>query len=605
VVRPRVARTAAALLAGAFLLAGCGIPRETGVVVDGPVAERDAEGDGTGADTPYPPGAAKTDEELVRYFLQAAAGDVSSAPDRLRKFLLRPDTWQPGTTITVVRLGRIRTVQPVGQTGQVEVPMQPVGRLTPSGYVVPVIEPEITHTFRVVSREPTEAQRYIENPPSNVMYLDSAALTDWYIPVSIYFWDTTGNHLVPDLRYLPKSVPLPARPTQIVRWVLDGPSEWLQPAVQPLPDGIDLRDNAVKDGDRLVVNLSAKAAEVKDPERLLIQLGWSLRDTYRGPMVLQIERQPKVEGATDANLSANRAAVLGEPIAYCVVAGTIMRGRGEECLPGTDLPAGLAPDLNRKVQSAAITRDGRRAAVVQAVGNGRAQVVASEIDSATGRTERSTVGTFDGPVGRPVWLAFPGESAERGLIPIRGELHEFQAGSEGTSRVDIQGRSELRDITAVAVAPDGRRIAIAAGGHVYVATVGIVAGKVSLGPPRRLVSSISGIVGVGWSRQDRIVVGGKSGDSAAIAELSVDGGIEEMFRSGLDPLEITSLVAFPNSPAQPSPGLVKIQANGTAWNVYVTTYRSLKIAEPATPSPGASPVPVDPSATVTASFFAD
>ena len=602
--RPRLARAAAALLAGAFLLSGCGIPRETGVIIDGPVAERDAQGGGTGERTPYPPGAAKTDEELVRYFLQAAAGDVSSAPERLRRFLLRPDTWQPGTTITVVRVGRIRTIQPVGQTSQVEVPMQPVGRLTPAGYVVPVVEPEITHTFRVVSREPTEAQRYIENPPSNVMYLDSTALTEWYVPVSIYFWDSTGNYLVPDLRYLPASVPQPARPTQIVRWVLDGPSEWLQPAVQRLPDGIDLRDNAVKDGDRLVINLSAKAAEVKDPERLLTQLGWSLRDTYRGPVVLQIERQPKAEGTTDADLSANRAAVLGEPIAYCVVAGTILPGKGEECLRGADLPVGLAPDLNRKVQSAAITRDGRRAAVVQAVGNGRAQVVASKLDSATGRTVSSLVGTFDGPVGRPVWLAFPGEPVERGLIPIHGELHEFQAGSTGTSRVDIQGLSELPNITAVAVAPDGRRIAIVSGGHVYVATVGIVAGKVSLGPPRRLVSSISGIVGVGWSRQDRLVVGGKTGDSAAIAELSVDGGIEEMFRSKLEPLEITSLVAFPNSPAQKSPGLVKIQANGTAWNVYVTTYQSLQIADPATPSPGASPVP-DPSATVTASFFAD
>src|SRR5690606_6397901 len=157
--------------------------------------------------------------------------------------------------------------------------------------------------------------------------------------------------------------------------------------------------------------------EVKDPQRLLVQLGWSLRDTHRGPIVLQIERQPKAEGETDANLFANRAAALGEPVAYCIAGGTIVRAELNEgeCQRTSDLPGGLAPEMNRRVQAAAITRTGKRAAVVQALDNGRVRLLVSELAGRGGGIS-ATAGEFSGQVGRPVWLAFPGESTERGLI---------------------------------------------------------------------------------------------------------------------------------------------------------------------------------------------
>lgn len=590
-------RWLAAGLAVASLLAGCGVPDRTGVTIDGPVAQRGAPGADAGPREPHKPADARSDEELVRYFLQAAAGDSAGAPDRLRKFLIAPAAWQPGTAVIVVRVSSIRAIQPVGDAGKVDVSMQPVGRLTPTGSVAPLSGAEtqgFTWHFEVGPGEIASSRRYIVNPPS-AMYLDSTALTEWYEPHSIYFWDTTGATLVPDLRYLPLSIPQPARPTQIVRWVLDGPSEWLQPVVRALPEGIDLLDQAVPDAGRLVVNLNAVANEVPDPQLLLTQLRWSLRETYRGPVVLQIERLPRAEGTPDDHVSANRADTMGDPVAYCIVDGRVLRADGQECDRDAALPAGLAPEINTRVTAAAITREENQAAVVQGLSNGRAQLAVSQ--TGTGQSPTfANVGPSVAQMGRPVWLTSPAAAAGGGLVPVNGELHEFTTGAVPRLRSLDTG---LVGVSAVAVAPDGRRVAIAAGGRVYVATIGLAGGSVSIGPLRELPSSVGGIVGVGWSRQDRVVVGGRTGDGAAIAEITVDGAVEALFNPGLEALTISHLVAFPSNPGSTAPGAVMIQANGTAWIVFVTSYGSMRVPAPASQSPGST------TAAATAAFFAD
>src|SRR2546423_2627141 len=121
----------------------------------------------------------------------------------------------------------------------------------------------------------------ISKPPDG-MLLSTEGLTKLYEVHPIYFWASVNRKLVPDLRYLPRSLDQAKRPTEVVNWLLAGPSKWLQPAVVPMPGTIELKGSVTSIGQRadspLVVNLTAKAASELDYlPALMTQVRWSLR----------------------------------------------------------------------------------------------------------------------------------------------------------------------------------------------------------------------------------------------------------------------------------------------------------------------------------------
>jgi len=75
-----------------------------------------------------------------------------------------------------------------------------------------------------------------------------------------YYFDHTYSYLVPDLRWFPSRA---STATRLVTAVLNGPSTWLQQAVQnPMPVGTKLAIDAVTiDGSTAVVNLNAAALQ--------------------------------------------------------------------------------------------------------------------------------------------------------------------------------------------------------------------------------------------------------------------------------------------------------------------------------------------------------
>ena len=100
-------------------------------------------------------------------------------------------------------------------------------------------------------------------------------------------------------------------------------------------------------------------------------------------------------------------------------------------------------------------------------------------------------------------------------------------------------------MTAVAAALDGQRVALIAGGRLYVAAVNLDGGGVSIGPPRALVTSLTGLTRVDWSREDRLVVAGSAGQPA-IYEISVDGALETPLRTDVG-AKVTHLAAYPTN----------------------------------------------------------
>lgn len=87
---------------------------------------------------------------------------------------------------------------------------------------------------------------------------------------SIYFFDKQKKHLVPDLRWFPLRA---STSTRLVSALLDGPSDWLETAVESaIPNGTRLTLNSVTVTDGIAnVDLSARALSATAAAKQLIQ----------------------------------------------------------------------------------------------------------------------------------------------------------------------------------------------------------------------------------------------------------------------------------------------------------------------------------------------
>ncbi|GAB3945206.1 hypothetical protein GCM10027614_36610 [Micromonospora vulcania] len=116
----------------------------------------------------------------------------------------------------------------------------------------------------------------------------------------------------------------------------------------------------------------------------------------------------------------------------------------------------------------------------------------------------------------------------------------------------------------MSAALDGQRVALIVGGRLYVAAVNLDGGGVSIGPPRQLVTSLTGLTAVDWGREDRLVVAGSAGQPA-IYELSVDGALETPLKTDVG-AKVNHLAAYPaNGTVQLPSGAFMYEANGVSY----------------------------------------
>jgi hypothetical protein len=505
---------------------GCGVAGETDVTRDHPGPERGFFRQSEGV---KPPDRRSSSDpiQFVKNFLRAASGEPKDAVVRLKEFM-DPDTaadWRPTPEIVVVRDAVRLASSERDNVLKVTVSFKPVGLFTDKGAVEPVDWPDAEHTFEVVrdknglflrksygqillSASALEAGSTSENPADEPLYQ----------PHLLYFWSNEERGLVPDLRYLPRSVQTQNVPSEMVRRLLLGPSDWLKPAVKALPEGTEMRGNVLLENGRLVVDLNVRAISAKN---LLAQLRWTLWEVHPGPITLLIEGQEKASsGSRNEEILANPAATLPEAEMFCVADGKVFAGCrnpwAEQNL------AVLAAPGNRDVESAAFLRraESTHLALVVMRPDGKRELRIVRTERGGEKAKEATAAPLFTTTSRPVWLNNTfGERGAAGMIAADGSLYTF--GNTGTM---VRLTTSVSKISAVAAAPDGRRIAFLAGGRLYVAALFLQGDSFTLGQPQLLATSTStgGLVGVAWSRPERVVVAGAN----RIIELTVDGAIE-------------------------------------------------------------------------------
>jgi hypothetical protein len=222
---------------------------------------------------PLGPVAEATPVQVVRGFVDAMRAFPVST-DTAAQFLTdeAASQWRPQRETVVY--DELSAIETTGVT--VDLRVRRIATLDARGSYTPATDRllAVDHEF-VLRRENGEWR--IDNPPDR-LYVGADFFSDYYLPLSLYFLDLTGDVLVPDPIYLPRGEQLA---TSLVRGLLEGPTGALGgqlltvvPPATEVDGAVPVRPDGVVD-----VRLSGQVLSLSDEQRaqLSAQLVWTLR----------------------------------------------------------------------------------------------------------------------------------------------------------------------------------------------------------------------------------------------------------------------------------------------------------------------------------------
>jgi hypothetical protein len=585
-------------------LVGCGIPAESEVRVDGK-GPQSGQDSGLGITSKSPARLdTTTPEPFAENYLTAAAGEANSAYKRVNDYIppegrrLRQKAGSE-VVINVVRvIGKLRTsrVDNVADAWWATIEVQQVGVLRADGSVGEPEATETSYTFKVGKAvatvgdkvQPLEGLFVLEPPP--VLLMSTAALSNYYDPRTIYFWNADRTTLVPDLRYLPLSVPKEEQATEVLNWLIAGPADWLAPAAVPLPEGTSRIGTVPQPSGRLEVNLSVPASEVDgedEIDRLFNQLAWSLLEDPRDEQLeLKIQSQRrKVDKVVDYRRAHRPYRLTGSPKRFCVYEGAVHPLRDGE---GTADPVPIAFEANRNVSAAALAQDDNQvaAALVTVVGDRRRLRTATGVGTLAAFRQSDESYTA---MGRPVWLKGVDPLQPIGLVVADGMLFRFD-NDANLQPVTLPGISG--PVASVGAALDGHRIAVIADKALYVVALSTDGGTVVAGRARRLVTSLHELTAVDWRGENNLALAGVQSDSPVIAGISVDGAMESGVEDNTGGA-VTHLAAYPDNPLVSSSD-VMYEVKGITSDIGGSISRDQVVPNPS-PTPSTTPSTTPPA----------
>ncbi len=575
-VVPR-SRLVAVAVAAMLLLAGCGIPDDSAVMALGPgPADGPAIGESGTAALPPTRDSATDKAQFVDYYLQAAAGDPDGAVGRVQAFLAPPLRvgFKPGSAVgtKIVRL----VEKPLVNSGSADITLtvRQIGTLQTNGVLDPAPEQTSTKYVLTVGSVPGESGFYVVGAPPNVLLLTDSSLDTYYQRHTIYFWNTENTGLVPDLRYMPKSVPSVQWPTTILNWLATGPAPWLREVVQALPPNTTAPDNVPASTDeKLQISLSAQAVPEGDLgalDRLRRQLLWSLRPLMPRALEIKIGHQDPVSYSSTGYLASNAAnRLVDTPQRFAISAGQIRR-IAQSPQSADPVPV-LKPEANRDVRSAAISENGAHTFAAIVTGSGATAALRVGVATTGSVADVVPVAGLAGSLGSPAWaITSAGDSAAAiGLITAGGHVYSFTADGRPAVPVEWQGAPGL--VSSLSVAPDGHRVALVCAGRLYRSVLTTSGGGISLsGAEQILPPIVQTVAEVAWSSEGWLVVAGIRPDSRfTIMDVTTDGALDNMRLDDIGTEPVTYLSAYPANPASSQEWATSESyvAHGDSWDV--------------------------------------
>lgn len=538
------------LAASGVFLTGCGsiasVPQAftAQVPTSGPI-QQGAQVTGSNVDQfirviARPPSPGMSATQVVQGFLEASASfDGNHAVAREYLTAEASARWDSSSQVLVYE-----GAPALSESGpSVRVRATQVGRIAANGrYEVDAPGAEATATFRIVE---TDAGLRIDGLPSG-LFLSQTDVDRAFRSYALYFFNPTFDILVPDARMLP--VVGPGLATTLVRRLLEGPNNWLRPAVRTgFPDGVDLNIDAVLvDGGvaRVDLNSSVQLADDAARRALSQQLVWTLRQlpdvqsvdvTAAGqPFFVTGVGNPQ---SRDAWPEVDPAGLPPNAAAY--VASTI--GVRQLTDDGTIPIAGQAGTREPLLTDIAVSLDATRIAGIDVDG----RVWAGAISAGSPLFE------FD-ELTSPVRLAYDGD-VNLWAVDDAGTLALYSPSGRAFP-IAVEGLSPSDVLTAAVPSRDGTRAALLvnSGQRSYVLLGRIVrasaAGRVGITvhDPIRVESRLVEAVDVAWSSADSLAaLGSESAGSLQVFEINIGRGSVTAQGAPEGPLSVAAAPGLP------------------------------------------------------------
>lgn len=493
-----------------------------------PVAVRDVQGAGddplvqTVVEGPRP---GMTADELVNAFLTAASAEATPGSPVARSYLTRgaAPSWRASDPVTVYESGYSpREIGPYHENRRtVRVTITPTATVSPDGAYT-ARENDTAETVPFSLRKERGEWR-ISDLPSG-LYIKKQDFNIRYRPVNVYFLSPTRDVVVPDARYF--AVAKASLPNRLIEALIEGPSEWLGPAVvNALPQGAALR-HSVLNKSPMTVDLTGLAVpNGAKLRRLAAQIVWTLSQT--DPIVnagvvriladgqelavpdIGVDQQPVDWQSFDPAANQN-------PNSYSLRDGAVWR-RGTDKTKAIDGPAGegeydlssVAVSLGDYPMLAGIRRVGEMDQLYVGRRNGELRPIYS--------AEKLTTPTWGGGQDQ-VWVVRDGRQLVR--VPLLGEAQILNA----------RELWEIRPIRALRFSLDGTRVAaIGKGGTLYVGRVNIEDNVRTVDGLRNVAPTITGVIAVSWYGSDTLAALAPTTESTQVVPwvISVDGSVAD------------------------------------------------------------------------------
>jgi hypothetical protein len=550
----------------------CGVPSSGKPIDDGPISQQGDQGSGGQISLPLGPDAASAaPKQLVSAYLDAVAGATTADGQLLAAHAFMnagtASNWRPTGPVTVVR--QIGDFAPPNfvpgsdggpgvnvVTGTFEI----IGRFNlDSGTLEP--PPAVqrkTLKFTVGDSDDGHGGLRLTDVPPPMMLISERALQHWFAPHLVYFWDSSRDALIPDLRYVSRVQSSLVQATTIVNWALRDPSDWINSAAGPQLVNTSLVDPTITvNNGAYVVNLSPSAHALDRPSLLAYQLRWSLGSLTAvpggpvpSPVEIEIGGQPQLTSSDNSfrdlvpNLAPRRSSVQAGT--YAIANGKVIAinvDTTDEKTTALPLPRILNSAKNAGVVLAAVDGAASSAALVRSDGHRESLWIRRSAGGANADFLQ-VKGLPSGAMSRPQFVTQPAGAV---MIEVGGQLYQVDGRNHATQ---IALPSGIPNISSFSIASDAYRIAFISGGKLYLSV--LTGGDTPALPadhPIVIAPGLTSATAVTWSSAYQLLVAGAAGNTAKAAELNADGSLDSTaFTNEYGSLTISQISAYSYDP---------------------------------------------------------
>lgn len=488
-----------------------------------------------------PPQPGMTPSEIVQGFLDSSASfDGNHAVART---YLTPEAardWDPSSGVSVYE--GLPTLVEAGAAVLMSSALS--GRISTNGrYTVEPPGSEISASFFLTQRG---GEWRISRPPGGLL-LSSFDVSRAYRSYSVYFFNPSFTTLVPDPRLIP--VIGPALATNLMQRLIEGPNNWLKPAVRSgFPVGVGLAVEAVTIENGIArVNLDQSVLLANDEARVALsqQIVWTLRQLPEvqaveilvggAPLSVPgvISPQPR-----DAWPTVDPSGLSRTTYAYAAGPTGVLRLTAD----GNFEVAGAFGQPDLSLAKLAVSQDSREISALDTQGQmiqGRTLVGSTLNVQGNGQDAQSIA--YDGNAG--VWF-----------VDALGRVFSMLTRTGEVYPIDVTGLDEGSRVIGVYPSRDGTRAALIVDtdlgsnllmGRVTRPTAANIT-RINLQAPIRVESKLTEVVDVAWSSANSLaVIGSESAGALQVYEIDLSRGDAAAQGSPEDPIDIAAAPGLP------------------------------------------------------------